>query len=460
MNDSTQQIGSRHFSARAMLAAVGVWLLARKVLVLLEEQVHIQQKTVRHTPHDKLLDAFIVILAGAHGLVEINKRLRSDPALQRAFGRKDCAEQSVVQQTLDAASNDNVEQIQAAVDIIFRKHSQAYCHEYQASFQLLDVDMTGDPCGRKCEFATKGYFAHHPNRRGRQLGRVLASPSREIVVDRLFDGKTQLARAFIPMMQASEQTLQLEAEQRAHTILRVDAGGGTVDDINWALSRGYHYHGKDYVANRCHNLADTVTEWVEDPKVSGRQVGYVVCEDSPYVRPVVRVAVRCQKKNGQWGVGVILSTLSDHDVILLTRRPIHETQDARAVLLAYVYFYDARGGGIETSLKEDKQGLGLTHRNKKRFLAQQMLLQLGVLAHNVIVWARAALSVCCPGLARLGILRRVRDVLTMNGWLQTNAQGCIIHITLNRSDCMARWLVTALQDLLRQHNVDVSLGET
>ena len=76
------------------------------------------------------------------------------------------------------------------------------------------------------------------------------------------------------------------------------------------------------------------------------------------------------------------------------------------------------------------------------------------------VWARAALSVCCPGLARLGILRMVRDVLTMNGWLQTNAQGRIIQITLNRSDCMARWLVTALQDLLRQQNVDVNLGET
>ena len=37
--------------------------------------------------------------------------------------------------------------------------------------------------------------------------------------------------------------------------------------------------------------------------------------------------------------------------------------DPTAVRLSYVTFYDQRGGGIETSLKGDKQGLGLTKRN-------------------------------------------------------------------------------------------------
>jgi hypothetical protein len=64
--------------------------------------VQIRQKTVKHTPIDKLTDALISLLAGAHGLVEINTRLRADPGLQRAFGRQACAEQSVVQETLDA----------------------------------------------------------------------------------------------------------------------------------------------------------------------------------------------------------------------------------------------------------------------------------------------------------------------------------------------------------------------
>ncbi len=44
---------------------------------------------------------------------------------------------------------------------------------------------------------------------------------------------------------------------------------------------------------------------------------------------------------------------------------------------------DSGGGGIE--IKEDKQGLGTSKRNKKRFPAQQILCQLEVLAHNLLV---------------------------------------------------------------------------
>ena len=74
--------------------------------------------------------------------------------------------------------------------------------------------MSGMPCGKKAAFATKGYFANQRNRRGRQLGRVLASRYEEMVVDRLFGGKTQLTKALRPLMQAAEQTLQLDRAKR------------------------------------------------------------------------------------------------------------------------------------------------------------------------------------------------------------------------------------------------------
>ena len=109
------------------------------------------------------------------------------------------------------------------MDRIYQQHSQGFQHDYQASFQVLDVDMSGLPCGPKAAFATKGYFAKQRNRRGRQLGRVLASHYGEIVVDRLFDGKTQLTRALQPLMLAAEQTLQLEEEKWSRTIVREGA---------------------------------------------------------------------------------------------------------------------------------------------------------------------------------------------------------------------------------------------
>ena len=172
--------------------------------------------------------------------------MRSDPALQAAFGRSQCAEQSVVQETLDACTAEQVQQMEQAMESIYRQQSQGYRHQYAADWQILDVDMSGMPCGPKAAFASKGYFAKQRNRRGRQLGRVLATRYGEVVVDRLFDGKTQLARALQPLMEAAAQTLALDERKRQRTLVRFDAGGGSVDDVNWLLSQGYQVHGKDY----------------------------------------------------------------------------------------------------------------------------------------------------------------------------------------------------------------------
>src|SRR5215208_7283276 len=98
----------QHFTPYATLAALGLKLQALKLFSAVEQAVKIKQKSIKHKPAEKLYDAFISILAGAHGLSEVNTRLRSDPALQRSFGRQSCAEQSVGQRTLDACTAENV----------------------------------------------------------------------------------------------------------------------------------------------------------------------------------------------------------------------------------------------------------------------------------------------------------------------------------------------------------------
>lgn len=458
MNESTTSL-ERHFSACASLAAIGVKLQQLDIFGPIREQVHIGQKTVKHTPIEKLIDGFITMLAGAHGLVEINTRLRSDPALQAAFGRSRCAEQSVVQETLDACSSENVEQMQQALDCIYRQHSQGFGHDYAADWQVLDVDMSGMPCGPKAAFATKGYFAKQRNRRGRQLGRVLASRYEEVVVDRLFPGTTQLTAALQPLIEAAEQTLQLDQAKRRRTIVRLDSGGGSLDDVNWLLSRDYQVHGKDYSGRHARHLADSVLSWIDDPHVAGRQVGWVTEAPSAYVRPMQRIAVRCRKQNGQWAVGVLLSALSAHDVLHLTGQPLSLVDDPVAVLLAYVTFYDQRGGGIETAFKGDK-GVGMTKRNKKRFEAQQMVMLLGALAHNVIVWARRWLLPSQPRLQHYGMVRMVRDVFHISGFLVLDAFGQIIQIVLNQAAPLASALLMSLRELLAPAHIALNLGQT
>ena len=449
-----------YFSSHASLAALGRKVKKLKLFDPITRKVKIGQKTVKYRPTEKLMDGFITLLTGAQGMVEVNKRLKADPGLQRAFGRRGCAEQSVVQDTLDACTGQNVEQMHQAMAAIFRRHSQTYRHDYQLNWQVLDTDMTGRPCGRKAKFAGKGYFAKQRNRRGRQEGYVVGTWYEEIVVERLFDGKTQLNKALRPLIEAAEQVLELDERKRQRTILRIDSGGGSVEDINWLLRRGYQVHGKDYSGVRAKTLAESVTAWVSDPSDPSRQFGWVTVAADLYDRPVQRIAVRCRKKNGQWGYGVILSTLSPRDVLLLTGGYEQEIQDPKAVLLAYVNFYDQRGGGVEIEIKEDKQGLATSKRNKKRFEAQQMLVQLEALAHNTLVWARQWLAPDCPKIARLGIKRLVRDIFQMDGFLIFDQSFDLLCLTLNKADPFAKELSSGLASLLAQEHVAITLGET
>lgn len=169
MNQSTRNL-TVHFTGCASLAAIGINLRKLDLLLPIRQLVQIPQKSVKDTPFEKLCDAFISLLAGAAGLVEINTRLRSDRGLQQAFGRTRCAEQSVVQETLSACTPETVTQMEQAMRQIYQHQSQGYRHDYHQQYQILDVDLTGLPCGKKAALATKGYFAGARNRRGRKAG--------------------------------------------------------------------------------------------------------------------------------------------------------------------------------------------------------------------------------------------------------------------------------------------------
>jgi len=174
------------------------------------QKVRTAQKTVKFSPAEKLVDALITLLVGAHGLVEANKRVRPDRGLQRAFGRSGCAEQSVIQGTLDACTSENVKQMEEALAVIYRQHSQGYCHPYDQQYQILDIDLTGRPCGPKAAFATPGYFSRQRNRRGRQVGYVLATLYEEVVVEQVFPGKDSLPKVLQPLVEAAESVLELD----------------------------------------------------------------------------------------------------------------------------------------------------------------------------------------------------------------------------------------------------------
>lgn len=446
------------YSPRASLAMVGICSQQMDIWETIGQQVKIQQKTITHTPLQKLQDAFINIMAGGQGMVEINRRVKPDRSLSAAFGRCRCADQSVVSSTLSACQQANVDQMRQALQTIYHRYGAGYSHQYSKEWQLLDVDMSGMPAGRQGEGVEKGYFAKQKNKRGRQLGRVYATLYDEIVSERLYRGKTQLNRSLSELVMDAETVLNLNSGFRKQTILRIDGGGGNDADINWSLARHYGLLVKVTHWKRVEKLVASVATWQTDPKDPRRQAGWV---ESPFVydQPTHQLAVRCQGKNGKWHTSILVFNLDDdqlHWIIQQGKRPPPFPEDP---LWLAVYAYDLRGGGVETSIKGSKQGLGITKRNKKSFVAQEMLLLLGQLAYNLIAWTRDGLAACLSKIRHFGMLRMVRDAFHISGRLIFDAQGHIVQISLNQAHDLAASFIDAFTPFLARDGIVANLRQ-
>ena len=155
----------------------------------------------------------------------------------------------------------------------------------------------------------------------------------------------------------------------------VDGGGGSIGSLNFLLERGSAVVGTDYCVRRTQMLAQHVVAWIDEAAQPNRQMGWgaSACRDS--VRPVQRLAVRSRSANGQWHSAVLLfagRTAQD----LLTLMGQSPRADAATRMQASLHCSDLRGGGIESSFGQDKRGLGLTTRTKKRLEAQRLLMRL------------------------------------------------------------------------------------
>lgn len=446
------------FSPRCSLVAVGVLMRRLGIWPVVEKWVHIRQKSVKHTPLEKLLDAFINILAGGQGLCEVNTRVRPDRALQRAFGRARCADQSQVSRTLNCCVEENVIEMRQVNKETYQTHGKGYHHDYDQQWQVLDIDTSGMPAGKQGEQVTKGYFPGKRGRRGRQIGRVWATLHEEIIVDRLYSGKIQLEKSFQQLVEMAEDVLDLVPAKRERTILRFDAGGGTDKQINWALGRGYEILTKAKNWQRVRKLTQSIEQWYDDPKVADRQFSWVP-EPHGYVRATRQLAVRRKDKKGAWRVRVLVTSLDNTTLLWLARQPFRKELRPIDIMCALIYAYDLRGGGVETSLKDSKQGLGITKRNKRNFHAQEMLVLLAQMASNLITWTRNEMAYHVSNWQAFGSLRMVRDLFQIPGKVQIDIQGRILKITLNRDHVYAAKFLAGIAPALSSNDLVLNLRQ-
>lgn len=93
------------------------------------------------------------------------------------------------------------------------------------------------------------------------------------------------------------------------------------------------------------------------------------------------------------------------DQVMPTVLKIFSVLSPADILLAAMHAYDRRGGGVETQNKGDKQGLGLSRRNKHSFAAQEILVLLAQLAHDLVIWTRNDLAQVDQRFEKYGIQR-------------------------------------------------------
>ncbi|MEZ4767743.1 MAG: transposase [Caldilineales bacterium] len=107
--------------------------------------------------------------------------------------------------------------------------------------------------------------------------------------------------------------------------------------------------------------------------------------------------------------------------------------------------YDDRGA-CETEIQADKMGLKLERRRKKHLVAQEALVLLVDLAHNLLAWTCLWMALPAP-LSSFGALRLVEDVFCMPGRL-VFSQNRLVEVQLSQSHPYANAIADGLQHLL------------
>jgi hypothetical protein len=377
--------------------------------------VQVAQKSIKHSPQEKLIDALVGILSGCRALYEINVRVRPDAPLREAFGRDRCADQSTIQRTLNAFTQENVCQLREAVEAIQSRLCRVFSHDYfaaQGGMLILEVDLTGLKASESSEGSTKGYFSGERNATGRQLVRVSARNYGELVFQKLYPGNTLSLEVLKETLGEVERILGSGRAQRERTLLRLDGGFGTDENVEWLCERGYHFVIKGYGGSRAGKLARSVPEdgWQEGP-TEGQRLAVPEEGAAPrYSRQTKTVLRRWSDAKGKVHTDYLLSTFAHLDAAGIAK------------------LYDSRAG-IESDIKGDKRGLGLEKRRKKSFPAQEAVVLLCQLAHNLLVWFERHFlgGTKAEG---LGMERLVREVMAMPAQARVGRRGRRVRLRL------------------------------
>ena len=382
-----------HSTCFGPLVALGFFMREHDLWAPIRHRVHFDRPTHCLNPVNAIYDLWVGILAGCEVVSQVNTTIRADPLLARAWGREQFHEQSTIARVLDACTSLQVRQMREANEAILHWLGQAHRHDFSRSLLRVDIDLSGLPASKRAEGSTKGYFSGRRNSYGRQLVRIGATDYREVVASLLYPGTQTSLASLQPAVLTLERGLYLDLLRRQRTLIRLDGGFGSDDNLAWLLNRSYQLIAKGYSGKRAAAYARQVRHWIEVRPgekwvaLSPVQLAFPV--------PTQTVAVRWLTPKRRW------------------RHALYITTDLNATPVEVVETYDDRGAG-EVEIQTDHMGLLLRRRRKRSFAAQEMLVLLNDLAHNWLAWLHAWVLQDTP-FKSFGPKRIIRDLLSIPG---------------------------------------------
>ena len=245
----------------------------------------------------------------------------------------------------------------------------------------------------------------------------------------MYPGNQTSEKSLFKTIAQVEALLQInDRHQRRGVLIRLDAGFGNDQNINWLLHCGYQVLSKHKSSKRASLMASQIDEWhpLDDRKWIA-EVPKSLCHRY-YCRTQTSVLCWYNPKRDVFRHALLICSLLDLDLFQMS------------------HLYDERAS-IENEIKADKGGLLLPKRRKKQLGAQEALVLLTDLAHNILSWSRDFWA-AEPKISNLGIYGIINKIMTIPGKL-TFEDGKLVKARLQATHPLAKPVVSCLSRLLR-----------
>ena len=317
---------------------------------------------------------------------------------------------------MNARQYEDVVKLRQGSEKLFLRESRTLQHDFKKGLLWLDIDLMPLPVSKNAKVRIKG----------RQLARIIAPQYKETIFSRIYPGKPH---AYIPLIEGLNDLFEFLEAQREATVLRTDSGFGGDANINLVLGKKWQVLTKGSQGHRPNAFAKQIQ------KNDWQRIGderWVAKAVSPptYVRSVQHLVLRWKTASAQIKNSTVVCSINDWSMEQV------------------ISHFDEFGASARTSDK----ALKFAKRRKKNLAAQEALILLTDVAHNILAWASSCMFPTGP----LATTPPIPDLFQIPGRLIFDEER-LIEVHLNEQHPHAEEVMHALTRLLAHFELATGL---